>query len=77
MAFEMFCDYHTPTVRYVKHDGQWFIMHSNPNGWATRRPWTPSSALEKRIATEENRCMQWPVWMAAEMYGIPREIYAA
>lgn len=77
MPLEIYCDYHTPTIRYVKHDGAWYAMNAAHNGWASKRSWSPSPLVEKKIATVENRINLRNSRLALEMYGIPKEIYAA
>ncbi|WP_414901230.1 hypothetical protein [Rhizobium cremeum] len=77
MSIEVYCDYHSPTIRFIKHDGAWYIMDATHNGWVAKRPWYPSPAVVKNIATEENRVNLHNSWLAAEMYGIPKEVYAA
>lgn len=77
MAFDMFCDYHTPTIRYIRHDGEWSIIPATADGWRSRREWKPSPALEKSISRVENLVIRYPHAIVEQMYGIPKEVYAA
>jgi hypothetical protein len=76
---EMYCDYHTPTIRYVRHDGVWFIMPAKAGGWTERWEWTPSPAVEKSIAQPENRCNLscYRPPMAEQVFGIPQDVWRA
>lgn len=75
--FELYCDYHAPTVRFARLDGAWFIVPARSDGWAHKRAWSPASpAVERRLATDANRVALHNAALARMCYGIPSDVYA-
>ena len=47
---KVYCDYHTPTIRYAKQEGEWFIVPAVQDGWQRRRSWEPSKFMVNKIS---------------------------
>lgn len=71
---EVYCDYHTPTIRFARQGAAWYTFPAISDGWAKRSPWSPSAALAERISDIKNLVTFFGVpHLAEDVYGIPRD----
>jgi hypothetical protein len=70
MTYQIYADYHYPTVMFAVRGDEGYVVPATPDGWERKRPWKPLA----RVTTVANRVTFFgKSWVAELTLGIPAD----